>query len=139
MGRRRKTSVPVGTVVLDCDGLSRLVAAEHRIVAFVQESRKLGMRVVVSALTIIEATHAGTDRKRLAWLLSGMHIEPVDETAACLASKLLQANGLHGHTHAIDAVVAEAAVRQSAPVVLLTSDTNDMTTLCGDEVHLIRT
>ncbi|WP_233608013.1 type II toxin-antitoxin system VapC family toxin [Nocardia stercoris] len=107
--------------------------------AFVQECRKLGMRVAVSALTIIEATHAGTDRKRLAWLLSGMHIEPVDDSAAHLASKLLQANGLHGHTHAIDAVVAEAAIRQSAPVVLMTSDLDDMTTLCGDEVHLIRT
>ena len=39
--------------------------------------------------------------------------------------------------NAIDAVVAETALRQQRPVVLLTSDTDDMAKLCGDRVRLI--
>ncbi|SDD39415.1 hypothetical protein F610DRAFT_04326 [Streptomyces sp. LaPpAH-199] len=33
--------------------------------------------------------------------------------------------------------VAEAALRQQRPVVMLTSDIDDMTELCGDRVRLI--
>ncbi|MFI7704480.1 hypothetical protein [Nonomuraea sp. NPDC049480] len=46
-------------------------------------------------------------------------------------------SGLHGHKYAIDAVVAETAIRQPRPVVMLTSDTDDMKKLCGDRVHLV--
>ncbi|MEU8250832.1 hypothetical protein [Nonomuraea sp. NPDC048916] len=45
--------------------------------------------------------------------------------------------GLHGHEYAIDAVVAEMAVRQKRPVVMLTSDLDDMIKLCGDRVRLV--
>lgn len=45
--------------------------------------------------------------------------------------------GLHGHKYAIDAAVAETALRQRRPVVMLTSDMDDMTKLCGDRVRLV--
>lgn len=45
--------------------------------------------------------------------------------------------GLHGHKCAIDAAVAEAALRQLRPVVLLTSDVDDMAKLCGSRVHIV--
>jgi 6-pyruvoyl-tetrahydropterin synthase len=45
--------------------------------------------------------------------------------------------GLHGHKYAIDAAVAEAALRQHRPVVMLTSDIDDMVKLCGDRVRLV--
>ncbi|MGY4276220.1 6-pyruvoyl-tetrahydropterin synthase [Streptomyces sp. M18.1] len=45
--------------------------------------------------------------------------------------------GLHGHKYAIDAAVAEVALRQHRPVVMLTSDIDDMTKLCGDRVRLV--
>ncbi|MDH6625061.1 6-pyruvoyl-tetrahydropterin synthase [Streptomyces sp. LBL] len=49
----------------------------------------------------------------------------------------LEAAGLHGHKYAIDATVAEVALRQPGPVVMLTSDVDDMARLCGDRVRLI--
>ncbi|GAA2660556.1 hypothetical protein GCM10009864_29620 [Streptomyces lunalinharesii] len=45
--------------------------------------------------------------------------------------------GLHGHKYAIDVAVAEAALRQHRPVVMLTSDIDGMVKLCGDRVRLV--
>jgi predicted nucleic acid-binding protein len=125
------------TLVLDCEGLSKFVGDHEPVVALVSEARKRGMEVAVSVLTIIEATHRKTDRARLAWILSGLRIVPVGDEEAKAASALLLDTGLHGHKYAIDAVVAEAALRQQRPVVLLTSDTDDMAKLCGNRVRLV--
>ena len=133
---RRKLSHE-GTLVLDCEGLSKLVNDHERVVALVTESRKRGMEVVVNALTIIETAHRRTDKARLAWILSGVRIGHVGEEEAKAASTMLINAGLHGHKYAIDAAVAEMAVRQRRPVVLLTSDIDDMTKLCGDRVRLV--
>lgn len=64
-------------------------------------------------------------------------MEPVTEQAAKAATELLKAAGLYGHKYAIDATVAETALRQPGPVAVLTSDTDDMTKLRGGRVHLI--
>lgn len=133
---RRKLSHE-GTLVLDCEGLSKLVNDHERVVAMVAEARKRGMEVVISALTIIETAHRRTDKARLAWILSGVRIVHIGEEEAKAASTMLIGAGLHGHKYAIDAAVAEMAVRQRRPVVLLTSDIDDMTKLCGDRVRLV--
>lgn len=135
MARRRLTHE--GTLVLDCEGLSKLVDDHEPAVALVAEARKRGMEVVISALTIIEAVHSRTDRARLAWVLSGLRIVHIGDEEAKAASALLINTGLHGHKYAIDAAVAEMALRQQRPVVLLTSDIDDMTKLCGSRVRLV--
>ncbi|MEV6772136.1 DNA-binding protein [Nocardia sp. NPDC051030] len=137
--RRVKGKRPAqqGTVVLDSEGLSRLVDDEPGVVALIAEARMRRMEVVMSALTIIEATHRKTDRARLTWLLSTIRVEPVDDASARSASELLLGSGLHGHKYAIDAVVAELAVRQPQPVLLITSDPEDMHALCGDAVRIV--
>jgi predicted nucleic acid-binding protein len=124
-------------LVLDCAGLSQLVDDSSSVVALISEARKRGMEVVISALTVIESTHRKTDKARLAWLLSGIRIEPVDDSTAKAASGLLISTGLHGHKYAIDAVVAEMAMRQRPPLVMVTSDIDDMRSLCGTRVRLI--
>lgn len=126
-----------GTLVLDCEGLSKLVSDHEPVVALVAEARKRGMEVVISALTIIEAVHRRTDRARLAWALSGMRIVHIGDEEAKAASAMLISTGLHGHKYAIDAAVGEMALRQRRPVVLLTSDIDDMAKLCGDRVRLV--
>jgi predicted nucleic acid-binding protein len=133
---RRKLSHE-GTLVLDSEGLSQLLADREPVVALVAEARARGMEVVISALTIIEAVHPRTDRARLRWLLSGLRIAPVGDEEAKAASALLLAAGLHGHKYAIDAAVAELALRQQRPVVVLTSDVDDLTKLCGSGVRLV--
>jgi predicted nucleic acid-binding protein len=124
-------------LVLDCAGLSQLVDDSSSVVALISEARKRGMEVVISALTVIESTHRKTDKARLAWLLSGIRIEPVDDSTAKAASGLLISTGLHGHKYAIDAVVAEMAMRQRPPLVMVTSDIDDMRSLCSTHVRLI--
>ncbi|MFI6787777.1 DNA-binding protein [Nonomuraea sp. NPDC050383] len=126
-----------GTLVLDCEGLSGFVSDQPPVVALVAEARSRGMEVVTSSLTLVEATHRRTNQARLAWLLSGMRIVHVGEEEARAASTMLVAAGLHGHKYAIDAVVAEMAVRQQRPVVMLTSDIDDMARFCGDRVRLV--
>ncbi|MFD7662510.1 DNA-binding protein [Streptomyces sp. NPDC059788] len=133
---RRKLSHE-GTLVLDSEGLSKLLADEETVVALIAEARSRGMEVVICSLTIIEAVHARTNKARLSWLLSGLRVIPVGDEEAKTASALLMGAGLHGHQYAIDAAVAEAALRQRRPVVMLTSDIDDMTKLCGDRVRLV--
>ncbi|MEV6480382.1 DNA-binding protein [Streptomyces sp. NPDC051576] len=133
---RRKLSHE-GALILDCEGLSKLVSDQAPVVALVAEARKRGMETVISALTIIEAAHRRTDKARLAWILSGVRIAHIGDEEAKAASALLVNAGLHGHKYASDAAVAEMALRQRRPVVLLTSDIDDMTKLCGDKVRLV--
>lgn len=126
-----------GALVLDCEGLSKFVSDHEPVVALIAEARKRGMEVVISALTIIEAVHRRTDKARLAWVLSGIRIVHIGDEEARAASAMLINTGLHGHKYAVDAAVAEMALRQRRPVVMLTSDIDDMTKLCGDRVHLV--
>ncbi|MFD5040514.1 DNA-binding protein [Streptomyces sp. NPDC058377] len=133
---RRKLSRE-GTLVLDSEGLSKMLDDDEQVVALVAEARSRGMEVVISSLTIIEAVHARTNRSRLDWVPSGLRVVPVGDEEARAASKLLMDAGLHGHKYAVDAAVAEAALRQRRPVVVLTSDIDDMVKLCGDRVRLV--
>jgi hypothetical protein len=66
-----------------------------------------------------------------------VRIAHIGDEEAKAASALLINAGLHGHKYAIDAAVAEMTLRQRRPVVLLTSDIDDMAKLCGDRVRLI--
>ncbi|MCL2091867.1 MAG: PIN domain-containing protein [Micrococcales bacterium] len=127
------------TVVLDAQGLSLLVDRDEAMTAFLLAARRAETPVVVSPVTIVEAVHRGTDRSRLDWLLSRLVVEPVTEPDARAAVRLLhEAGGLHGHTHAIDALVAALALRLPAPVVVVTSDPDDWNRLVGDRVRVHR-
>jgi hypothetical protein len=57
---------------------------------------------------------------------------------ARLASKLLAQAGLHGHTYALDAIVAATALASPAPVTVLTSDVEDLLKLCGPQARVIK-
>jgi predicted nucleic acid-binding protein len=125
------------TVVLDSEGLSGWIDRNRKVTARIKIFREMETDLVISAATIIEVTYAGVNMPRLDWLLSRIKVEPLTEQGARLASKLLKKANLHGHKYAIDAMVAEAALRQPGPVAILTSDVDDMSKLCGKAVRLI--
>jgi predicted nucleic acid-binding protein len=125
------------TVVLDSEGLSAWIAQDRKTLALFQVFHGMGSDLVISANTIVEVSHSRVNPPRLQWALSRVKVEPVTEQTAKEAAKLLQSKGLHGHKYAIDATVAEAALRQPGPVAILTSDLDDMTRLCGSKVRLI--
>lgn len=126
-----------GTLVLDAEGLSGWLNEKPRVMAFLAAAHRNETAVVASAVTILEVSHARLDRRRLEWVLSRIRIEPVTERSARSAASLLIDVGLHGHSHAIDAVVAELASRQSRPVAVLTSDAGDLTRLCPAHVRVV--
>ncbi|MEU2745344.1 DNA-binding protein [Streptomyces collinus] len=127
----------VETVVLDSQGLSAWIAQDRKTLAMFQVLHAMGADFVIGANTIVEVSHARVNMPRLQWALSRVKVEPVTEAAAKASAELLKAAGLHGHKYAIDATVAEVALRQPGPVAVLTSDADDMARLCGDRVRLI--
>lgn len=134
---RSRSRLSAGTLVLDCEGLVKWCAADQRVTALVREAQDNDFRVVVSALTPIEAQDVRTKADRLRWYLSRLRIEPVSEEISMTAIELLRAQGLHGHKYAIDAVVAATAMSAVKPVIILTSDEDDMTSLCGKAVRVM--
>ncbi|KOT35946.1 DNA-binding protein [Streptomyces caelestis] len=122
---------------MDAEGLSAWIAQDRKIAAMFQVFHATGADFVVGANTIVEVSHARVNTARLRWALSRVRVEPVTEQAAKAAAELLKSVGLHGHKYAIDATVAEMALRQPGPVVILTSDIDDMSRLCGDRVRLV--
>lgn len=76
----------------------------------------------------------GLSRAAFAWVAGARQVFAEEAGAA---SKLLMDAGLHGRRYAIDAEVAEAALRQHRPVVMVTSDIDDMVKLCGHRVRLV--
>ncbi|MFH9403110.1 type II toxin-antitoxin system VapC family toxin [Streptomyces sp. NPDC017638] len=126
---------PARSLVLDSEALSLLLRNERKMAARIEASRQVGVPVLVSALTIVEAVHGKTDLARLKWVLSRLRVEPVSQEDSLTAVELLQdAGGLHGHKYAIDALVAALALRVPAPVIVLTSDRDDWSKLCGNRV-----
>lgn len=126
---------PARSLVLDSEALSPLLHNDRRMAARIKASRQAGVPVLVSALTIVEAVQGKTDLARLQWLLSRLRVEPVNQKDSLTAVALLQdAGGLHGHKYAIDALVAALALRLPAPVIVLTSDRDDRSKLCGKRV-----
>lgn len=134
---RTQSRLSAGTLVLDCEGLVKWVQGDQRVTAIVREAQENDFRVVVSALTPIEAQDVRTKRDGLRWFLSRLRIEPVTEEVGTAAIELLHANRLHGHKYAIDAVVAATALRATKPVIVLTSDEDDLAGLCGKAVRIV--
>ncbi|MEV4320788.1 PIN domain-containing protein [Microbispora rosea] len=89
-------------------------------------------------MTPIKAFDGRMTNDRLRWHLSRLRVEPVTEEVSVHALDLLRESGLHGHKYAIDAVVAATALRSTRPVIVLTSDEDDMSKLCGKAVRLVR-
>lgn len=75
---------------------------------------------------------------RLKWDLSRVKVEPVTEQAAKAAVELLKGAAfaacvqVRHRRH-----VTEVTLRQPKPVALLTSDSEDIAKLCGDQVRVI--
>ncbi|MEU4408386.1 PIN domain-containing protein [Streptosporangium sp. NPDC023963] len=134
---RARSRLSAGTVVLDCEGLVKWCEADRRVTAFVREAQDNDFRVVVSAMTPIEALDVRVKSDRLRWYLSRLKIEPVTEDISSRAIELLRDARLHGHKYAIDAVVAATALSSVRPVVVLTSDDDDMGKLCGKTVEVV--
>ena len=121
-----------GTLVLDSEGLSKLAAGDARAHAYLDSARARRARVATSAITLTETLRGGPRDARVHRVLSRITVVPVSAQIARRAGELLGATGLSGHRCAIDAVVAATALGMERPIVLLTSDPDDMNKLAGE-------
>jgi predicted nucleic acid-binding protein len=80
----------------------------------------------VSAITLTEVLRGGARDAAVDRVLSRVTVRLVTPEIARRAGELLGATGLSGHRCAIDAVVAVTALELERPVVLLTSDPDDL-------------
>lgn len=122
--------------VLDSEAFSALVRNDEAFVALFAELDVPGVEFLLSANTIIEGSDPKTHPAHLRQALKGLKVEPVTKESAIAALKLLKAAKVHGHSHAIDATVAEVALRQEVPTTILTSDPKDMRKLTGGRVRV---
>jgi len=100
---------------------------------------------VTAASTLTEVLRGGQRDAPVHRVLRRIEIAPIDEATARKAGELLGRVGLSGHTHALDAIVAVVALARPRPVVLLTSDIDEMTLLTeeprrpgGERVAVVR-
>lgn len=125
-----------GTWVLDSEGLSAYLRGDKKMTARLSVALEDDVRVVVTAVTIVEADHTAVNPARMDWILSRLVVIPVTRDIARSASELLRKTELHGHKYAIDPlVVATALAVPDKPATILTSDTEDLSVLLGDRLH----
>jgi predicted nucleic acid-binding protein len=118
-----------GTLVLDAEGLSKLAAGDARIRGYLDSAVARGARIVISAITLTETLRGSSRDAAVRRVLSRITIVPVTAAIAGRAGELLGTTDLSGHHRAIDAVVAATALGMKRPVVLLTSDPDDLNKL----------
>ncbi|MGW3386114.1 DNA-binding protein [Streptomyces cinereoruber] len=123
-------AVPGGTLVLDSEGLAKAVLRDRPVTCWLALARADDLRVITSAAALVKVVHPRVNRPALEWTLSRLVIEPIARHAAALLADA----GLHGHKHAIGAMLAAPG-----PVTILTSDPEDLTALCGRHTTIIKT
>lgn len=134
----RQPATPSGTLVLDCEGLSKAVQRDRVVTRWLALARADDLRVITSSATLVEVIHPQINVPALKWTLSRVVVEPVTEEIAHRAGELLREAGLHGHKHAIDAMLAATALAAPGPVTVLTSDPEDLIALGGKRLTTIK-
>ena len=117
--------------VFDSEALSKAVQGDREMTALIKTTPQLDIPIVTSALTTLEAWNPReTSRQALwNWTLSRIRVAHTDDQVIAMARGMLKAAGLHGHTYAIEAILAAVAGREAEQgfhVTVFTSDVDDM-------------
>lgn len=137
MSGRGKRAPLQRTYVFDSEALSRAVRGDQELKQLIRVAPELGVRIVTSALTTLEAfdPRRGARNPLWEWALSRITVVHTNDPIVRTARQLLSDAGLHGHKYAIDAVLAAVALAEVSDgadqVTLFTSDTDDLEKLLG--------
>jgi predicted nucleic acid-binding protein len=118
-----------GALILDAEGLVKLADGDHVALSFARDAHERSGRVVTAASTIAEVIRGGPRGAKLHRMLNQIRVVPVDRALGRTAGELLGKAGMAGHRCTVDALLAAVALGQPRPVVVLTSDPDDMTRL----------
>jgi len=115
--------------VLDAEGLSKTAEGDPRTVAWIVRARELNLPVVLNAVSLAETLRGARRAAHIHLLVRNAHIENVDPALAMEAGELL---GRTKRDDTIDALVAVTVIRLDRPVIILTSDPDDLSALTAD-------
>jgi predicted nucleic acid-binding protein len=118
-----------GTLVLDAEGLVKLSKGDPRALSRAKKAHARDATVVTAATTLAEVLRGGPRDAPVYQVLRKVKVISIHAEQARNAGELLGQTGLSGHRCALDALLASVALAEPRPVVLLTSDTEDMTRL----------
>ncbi len=121
-----------GSLVLDSQGLSLTAAGDPGMLARLVSARRRDARTVVSAVTLAGTVRGVPRDAAVDRVVAGITVVGVDVAIARAAGRLLGSTGLPGRETTVDALVAATAMAQPGPIVIVTSDRNDMTLLTAD-------
>src|SRR5262249_7402422 len=110
-------------------GLVKLSHGDVRAIARVKKAHARHASVVTAATTLAEVLRGSPRDARVHQVLRKIAVISVHADQARAAGELLVRTGLSGHRCALDAILAAIALSQPRPVVLLTSDIDDMVRL----------
>jgi hypothetical protein len=133
---RRRTERSVHSaqaLVLDAEGLSKAAAGDPRVAAWIARARELRLPLVVNAVTLTETIRGGGRDTTIHLLTRNAHLDTVDAGFAADAGRLL---GSTRRSDTVDALVATSAIKLDRPVVLLTSDPDDLAALTADHPQI---
>lgn len=105
--------------------------------AWLELTREQDWRVVTCAPTLVEATDPRSSAPAMEWFISRINVIPVDAQMARNATTLLRRAGLHGHRHALDALLVSCALTMPEPRTILTSDPGDIERLAGGAAAVV--
>ena len=118
-----RSSRRFATLLLDSEGLSKLVEKDPVAVHWVTLAQKLDARVLVAWVTLAEALQ-GPRTSATRYTLSRLVLEPHVERDFTTAADLMTTTAMGGHT--VDAVLMAVASRLEKPVLIVTSDPGDL-------------
>lgn len=127
-----------GVLVLDAEGLVKVAAGNAVARSYFHDAREANGKIVTAASTLAEVLRSGPRDAPVHRILKSVKIEPIDKAKARFAGELLGRTGLSGHSCALDALLAAVALDQPRPVVILTSDPEDLVKLTEEPERPIR-
>jgi predicted nucleic acid-binding protein len=130
MGRPRDRIGGIGgTLVLDANALIKLARGHPGVLAHAKAAYARHADVVTAATTLADVLRGGPRDVPFRQVLQRIRIVPIGPEQAQAAGELLGRTGLSGHHCALDALLAAVALAQPQPVILLASNTDDMSQL----------
>jgi predicted nucleic acid-binding protein len=118
-----------GTLVLDAQGLVKFATGDPAVRALARKAYERYERVVTAASTLAEVLRGRAEDTRMHRVLQRVNVTSIDKELGREAGELLGATGMSGHRYTVDALLAVVALAQPRPVVLVTSDPQDMARL----------
>lgn len=114
------------TLVLDAEGLTKFSDGNHVAISLARDAHEAHGSVVTAASTLAEVIRGAPRDAKMHRVLDRITVVSIDKKVGRAAGELLGRAGLSGHRHALDALLAVIAMNQQRPVVLLTSDPEDL-------------